>query len=149
MYALDASTIDLCLSLFPWVKFRQQKGAVKLHTLIDLGGSIPVFIHITDGKIHDVNVLHVLFPEPGSIYLMDRGYLDFQRLYAMNRERAFFIISSKKNTQFERVYSRPIDKSTGLRCDQTIELSNADYAKDYPGHRRHVGYFDREKKKAV
>jgi hypothetical protein len=147
VYALDASTIDLCLSLFPWAKFRQQKGAVKLHTLIDLRGNIPVFIHITDGKVHDVKVLDVLIPEPGSIYLMDRGYLDFQRLYALDRARAFFVTRLKKNTQFERVYSRPVDKSTGLRCDQTIKLSNPDSLRDYPEHLRRVGYFDREKKR--
>lgn len=147
VYALDASTIDLCLSLFPWAKFRQQKGAVKLHTLIDLRGNIPVFIHITDGKVHDVNILDILIPEPGSIYLMDRGYLDFKRLYAMDRERAFFVTRLKTNTQFERVYSQPVEKSTGLRCDQTIQLANADSAKDYPGHLRRVGYYDREKKR--
>jgi hypothetical protein len=147
VYALDASTIDLCLSLFPWARFRQKKGAVKLHTLIDLRGNIPVFIHITDGKVHDVNVLDVLVPEPGSIYLMDRGYLDFRRLKKMDRERAFFVMRSKKNTQFERVYSRTVDKSTGLRCDQTIQLTNTDSAKDYPGHLRRVGYYDEEKKR--
>lgn len=147
VYALDASTIDLCLSLFPWAKFRQQKGAVKLHTLIDLRGNIPVFIHITDGKVHDVNVLDVLLPEAGSIYLMDRGYLDYRRLYTVDQERAFFVTRSKKNTQFERVYSRPVDKNTGLRCDQTVRLANADSAKDYPSHLRRVGYYDREKKR--
>lgn len=145
VYALDSSTIDLCLSLFPWARFRQQKGAVKLHTLIDLRGNIPVFIHITDGKVHDVNVLDVLVPEPGSIYLMDRGYLDFKRLRALDRERAFFVTRLKKNIKSERVYSHSVDKSTGLRCDQTIRLSHPDSAKDYPGHLRRVGYYDREK----
>lgn len=147
VYALDASTIDLCLSLFPWAKFRQQKGAVKLHTLIDLRGNIPVFIHITDGKIHDVNVLDILVPEPGSIYLMDRGYLDFRRLYALDQGRAFFVTRMKKNTKVERVYSHDIDKNTGLRCDQTVQLANEDSAKDYPEHLRRVGYYDQEKKR--
>ncbi len=144
VYALDASTIDLCLSLFPWARFRKKKGAVKLHTLIDLRGNIPVFIHITNGKVHDVNVLDILIPEPGSIYLMDRGYFDFRRLYTLDQERAFFVTRLKKNTKFERVYSRPVDKSTGLRCDQTIKLVNADSVKDYPGHLRRVGYYDRK-----
>ena len=116
-------------------------------TLIDLRGNIPVFIHITDGKVHDVNVLDVLLPEAGSIYLMDRGYLDFRRLYTVDQERAFFVTRSKKNTQFERVYSRPVDKNTGLRCDQTVRLANADSAKEYPSHLRRVGYYDREKKR--
>ena len=147
VYALDASTIDLCLSLFPWAKFRRQKGAIKLHTLIDLRGNIPVFIHITDGKVHDVNVLDVLTPEPGSIYLMDRGYLDFKRLFELDQERAFFVTRFKKNTQCERVYSRQVDKSTGLRCDQTVKLAHADSAKDYPGHLRRVGYYDLDKKR--
>ncbi len=147
VYALDASTIDLCLSLFPWAKFRQQKGAVKLHTLIDLRGNIPVFIHITDGKVHAVNVLDVLIPEPGSIYLMDRGYIDFSRLYTLHQEHAFFVTRFKRNTKSERIYSRPVDKTTGLRWDQTIKLSHPDSVKDYPEHLRRVGYFDQEKKR--
>ena len=145
VYALDASTIDLCLSLFPWAKFRKQKGAVKLHTLIDLRGNIPVFIHITDGKVHDVNVLDVLISEPGSIYLMDRGYLDFGRLYALNQGHAFFVTRFKSNTKYERIYSRPVDKTSGLRCDQTIKLTNPDSVKNYPEHLRRVVYFDQEK----
>lgn len=145
VYALDATTIDLCLSLFPWAKFREHKGAVKLHTLIDLRGNIPVFIHITDGKVHDVNILDILIQEPGSIYVMDRGYLDFRRLYTFNQNHAYFVTRLKRNTQFKRVYSRAIDKTTGLRCDQTIQLINPDSAKDYPDHLRRVGYFDREK----
>ena len=144
VYALDASTIDLCLSLFPWAKFRQQKGAVKLHTLIDVRGNIPVFIHITDGKVHDVKILDVLIPEPGSIYLMDRGYLDFGRLYALNQDRAFFVTRLKRNIKFERIYSRPVDKTTGLRCDQTIRLSRPDAVQDYPDPLRRVGYVDQE-----
>jgi len=146
VYALDASTIDLCLSLFPWAKFRKQKGAVKLHTLIDIRGNIPVFIHITNGKVHDVNVLDVLVPEPGSIYLMDRGYLDFSRLYQVNLNQAYFVTRLKSNTRYDRIYSHPVDKTTGLRCDQTIRLSNPDSAKDYPEPLRRVSYFDREKK---
>lgn len=145
VYALDASTIDLCLSLFPWAKFRSHKGAVKLHTLIDLKGNIPVFIHITDGKVHDVNVLDILIPEPGSIYLMDRGYLDFSRLYTLNQNRAYFVTRLKSNTKYERVYSHPVDKTTGLRCDQTIRLSNPDSLNDYPEFLRRVSYFDPEK----
>ena len=144
VYALDASTIDLCLSLFPWAKFRQQKGAVKLHTLIDLRGNIPAFIHITDGKVHDVNVLDVLIPEPGSIYLMDRAYLDFSRLYTLHQDRAFFVTRLKRNTKYTRVYSRTVDKTTGLRCDQTIKLTNPDSYQDYPEPLRRVSYIDRE-----
>lgn len=145
VYALDASTIDLCLSLFPWAKFRKQKGAVKLHTVIDVRGNIPTFIYISTGKMHDVKVLDVVIPEPGSIYLMDRAYVDFARLYTLNQECGFFVTRLKKNTKFERVYSRPVDKETGLRCDQTIKLTHPDSAKDYPDHLRRVGYYDQEK----
>lgn len=147
VYALDASTIDLCLALFPWATFRKQKGAIKLHTLIDLRGNIPVFIHITDGKVHDVNVLDILIPEPGSIYVMDRGYLDFRRLYRINQGHAFFVTRLKSNTKSERIYSHPVDKSTGLRCDQTIKLTSPDSLKDYPDHLRRVVYFDQEKQR--
>ena len=126
VYALDASTIDLCLSLFPWAKFRKTKGAVKLHTLLDLRGNIPAFISITDGKVHDVNILDELIPEPGSFYIMDRGYLDFKRLYILNQFRASFVIRSKTNTKFRRLYSSEVDKSIGLRCDQTIVLTGRD-----------------------
>ena len=142
VYALDASTIDLCLSLFPWARFRKTKGAIKLHTLLDLRGSIPTFISITDGKIHDVNILDDLIPEPGAFYVMDRGYLDFERLYVLNQCMAFFIIRSKKNTKFRRLYSRIIDKSTGLRCDQTIVLTGTKTQKRYPEKIRRVKYFD-------
>jgi len=116
VYALDASTIDLCLSLFPWARFRKSKAAVKLHTLLDLRGSIPSFISITDGKVHDVNILDELVPEPGSIYVMDRGYLDFERLFLLHQCLAFFIIRSKRNTKFRRIYSHEIDKETGVEC---------------------------------
>jgi hypothetical protein len=145
VYALDSSTIDLCLSLFPWARFRKAKGAIKLHTLLDLRGSIPSFISITDGKVHDVNVLDELIPEPGSIYVMDRAYLDFERLYLLNQCMAFFVIRSKINTQMRRLYSHKIDKSTGLRCDQTIVLTGIKSAKYYPDKLRRVKFFDNQK----
>jgi transposase len=145
VYALDSSTIDLCLSLFPWARFRKAKGAIKLHTLLDLRGSIPSFISITDGKVHDVNVLDELIPEPGSIYVMDRAYLDFERLYLLNQCMAFFVIRSKINTQMRRLYSHKIDKSTGLRCDQTIVLTGTKSAKNYPDKLRRVKFFDNQK----
>jgi len=144
VYALDSTTIDLCLSLFPWAKFRKHKGAIKLHTLLDLRGSIPTFIEITDGKIHDVNILDELIPEPGCFYIMDRGYLDFDRLYLLNLFHAFFIIRAKSNLQFRRLYSHPIDKSTGLRCDQTIALTGINSAEYYPDQLRRVRFFDKE-----
>jgi len=144
VYALDASTIDLCLSLFPWARFRKTKGAVKLHTLLDLRGCIPSFISITDGKVHDVKILDQLIPEPGAFYVMDRGYLDFRRLYILDQCMAFFIIRSKVNTKFRRLYSRTIDKGIGLRCDQTIVLSGINTSKQYPDKLRRVGFFDDE-----
>jgi len=147
VYALDSTTIDLCLSLFPWAKFRKHKGAIKLHTLLDLRGSIPTFIGITDGKIHDVNILDELIPEPGCFYIMDRGYLDFDRLYLLNLFHAFFIIRAKSNLQFRRLYSHPIDKSTGLRCDQTIALTGIHSAEYYPEQLRRVRFFDKETNK--
>jgi hypothetical protein len=123
VYALDSTTIDLCLALFPWAKFRTHKGAVKMHTLMDLRGNIPSFIAITDGKVHDVNILDVLIIEPGSFYIMDRGYIDFDRLYHIHRSQGFFVIRGKSNLSFQRQYSRPVDKTNGLRCDQTIKLT--------------------------
>lgn len=147
VYALDASTIDLCLSLFPWAKFRKTKAAVKLHTLLDLRGNIPTFIAITDGKVHDVNILDELIPEPGAIYVMDRGYLDFARLYTIHQGCAFFVIRSKRNTRFSRVYSHRVDKSTGIQCDQSITLSGFYPKKDYPEKLRRVKFFDIEKKR--
>jgi len=144
VYALDASTIDLCLSLFPWARFRKTKGAVKLHTLLNLRGSIPEFIHISDGKLHDVNVLDIMTPEAGSIYVMDRGYVDFKRLYALQQAAAFFVTRAKRNFQCKRRYSRPIDKKTGLRCDQTVVLTGFYSRKDYPGTIRRVVYRDAE-----
>jgi len=148
VYALDASTIDLCLSLFPWARFRKRKGAVKLHTLLDLRGNIPSFIAITDGKVHDVKVLDELVPEPGSVYIMDRGYLDFRRLYLLHQCMAFFIIRSKTNTQFRRLYSHKIDKTIGLRCDQTIILTGPKTKRQYPEKIRRVKFFDAEKERS-
>ena len=144
VYALDSSTIDLCLSLFPWAQFRKTKAAVKLHTLLDLRGDIPTFIWITDGKVHDVNVLDHLIPEPGSIYVMDRAYLDFKRLYQLDQCSAMFVTRSKVNTGIRRIYSQNIDKSTGIKCDQVV-LPTGFYAKkDYPDKLRRVKYFDIE-----
>jgi hypothetical protein len=143
-YALDSTTIDLCLALFPWARFRKKKAAVKLHTLLDLRGNIPAFIHISDGKLHDVNVLDQMMFEAGSFYVMDRGYVDFDRLYALHQTQAFFVIRAKSNLQYRRVYSRPIDKSTGLRCDQTILLTGAKTSQDYPVQLRRVKFYDVE-----
>lgn len=147
VYALDATTIDLSLSVFPWAMFRRSKAAIKLHTLLDLKGSIPTFIHISDGKLHDVKVLDVLIPEPGAFYIMDRGYLDFARLYALSQFATFFIIRAKSNFRFRRLYSHPIDKSTGLRCDQTVVLTGYYSSKDYPEKIRRIKYYDSETKK--
>ncbi len=144
IYALDSTTIDLCLSLFPWAQFRKNKGAIKLHTLLDLRGIIPIFIAITDGKVHDVNILDELIPEPGSFYLMDRGYLDFVRLYQLNQNKAFFVTRAKSNFKFRTLFSSPVDKSTGLKCDQTIVLTGFYSRKNYPEKIRRVKYFDKE-----
>jgi len=144
VYALDATTIDLCLSVFPWAYFRKNKAAVKLHTLLDLRGSIPSFIEITDGKVHEVNILDTLIPEADSFYVMDRGYLDFERLYALDQAKAFFVTRAKSNFQCRRIYSRPVKKSTGLRCDQTIILTGPQSSKDYPDYLRLVKFFDTE-----
>ena len=142
VYALDASTIDLCLSLFPWARFRRTKSAIKLHTLLDLRGNIPSFIAITEGKVHDVNILDELIPEAGAIYIMDRAYLDFYRLYVLNQCSASFIIRSKINTGFRRLYSHCVDKATGLRCDQTIILKGFYSKKAYPEKLRRVKFYD-------
>ena len=144
VYALDSSTIDLCLSLFPWAKFRKRKGAIKLHTLLDLRGSIPALIIITDGKVHDVNILDDLVFEPAAIYLMDRGYLDFARLYKMHLASAFFVTRAKSNFKFTRIYSRPVDKATGVQCDQIIKLKNFYAKKSYPESLRRIRYYDAE-----
>jgi len=149
VYALDATTIDLCLALFPWAHFRKNKGAVKLHTLLDLRGNIPSFIEITSGKIHDVNILDDLIPEPGSFYIVDRGYLDFARLFLFHQSQAFFVIRAKANIKCRRLYSRRVDKTTGLRCDQTIKLTVYQSARDYPETLRLVRFFDSENKKRL
>jgi len=144
IYALDSTTVDLCLSLFPWAKFRKHKAAIKLHTLLDLRGSIPSFIEITEGLIHDVNILDVLIPEPGSYYIMDRGYLDYERLYRLNQDKAFFVIRAKRNLKFRRLYSRKVDKTTGLRCDQIVKLTGYKSRRNYPDKLRRVKYYDLE-----
>ncbi len=144
VYALDASTIDLCLSVFPWARFRSTKSAVKLHTLLDLRGNIPTFLHISDGKLHDVNVLDILLPDPGAFYIMDRGYVDFARLSTLHMAGAFFVIRAKSNTQYRRRYSRPVDRSTGLRCDQTIVLTGVKTATTYPQPLRRIRYYDQQ-----
>jgi len=144
VYALDTTTIDLCLSLFPWAKFQKRKGGIKLHTALDLRGSIPTFIKITDARVYDLCILDELIPEPGSFYIMDRGYLDFQRLYTLNQLNAYFVIRARSNIKFRRIYSLPVDKSTGLKCDQTIALTGVDSPKYYPEKLRRVRFFDRE-----
>lgn len=148
-YAFDATTIDLCLSLFPWAKFRQRKGAIKLHTLLDLRGSIPTLIYVTPGKVHEVNLLDELIVEPGAIYIFDRGYLDFARLYKIHQAGAFFIIRAKSNFRFRRIYSQPVDKSKGVQSDQIIELRGFYAKKDYPARLRRIRYFDAEKQKRL
>jgi hypothetical protein len=147
VYALDSSTIDLCLSSFPWASFRSSKGAVKLHTLLDLRGSIPAFIHISDGKLHDVNILDELIPEPGSFYIMDRAYLDFARLYVLTLCTSFFVIKAKSNLQCRRLYSHPADRVSGLICDQSILLTGIKSSEAYPEKLRRIKYFDAETQK--
>ncbi|MHB1591051.1 MAG: IS4 family transposase [Sulfuricella sp.] len=142
VYALDSTTIDLCLALFPWARFRKHKGAVKLHTLLDLRGNIPAFIHISDGKLHDVNILDQIAFEAGSFYVMDRGYIDFARLYALHLAQAFFVTRAKSNLQYRRVYSHPVDQSTGLRCDQTIMLTGTRPSQGYSIQLRRVKFYD-------
>jgi hypothetical protein len=147
LYALDSTTIDLCLSLFPWAKFRKHKGAVKMHTLLDLHGSIPTFISITNGKVHDVNILDQILPEAGAFYVMDRGYLDFERLYVFTLSAAFFVVRTKSNVVLDRRYSHPVDKTTGVRSDHTVILTAIDSVKVYPDPMRRVSYLDVETKK--
>jgi hypothetical protein len=142
VYALDASTIDLCLTVFPWALFRSTKSAVKLHTLLDLRGNIPTFIHISDGKLHDVNVLDILLPEAGAFYIMDRGYVDFERLFTLHVAGAFFVIRAKSNTQYQRRYSNPVDKTSGVKCDQIVTLTGVTSTKDYPQPLRRIKYHD-------
>ncbi len=147
VYALDTTTIDLCLSVFPWARFRQAKAAVKMHTLLDLRGNIPTFIYISDGKMHEVNALDILMPEAGSFYIMDRGFTDFSRWFKLHQAQAFFVIRGKSNLQFRRIYSRTVDKSTGLLCDQTIALTSVKACRDYPQHLRRIKFYDVEHQK--
>jgi len=143
-YALDATTIDLCLSMFPWARFRQNKGAIKLHTLLDLRCSIPTFIHISDDKLHEVNTLDIVPFEPGSFYVMDRGYLDFSKLYNLSQASAFFLIRAKSNLQCRRIYSHPVNRATGLIYDQTIMITGFYQSKDYPEKLQRLKYYDAE-----
>jgi transposase len=144
LYALDSTTIDLCLSLFPWAKFRKHKAAVKMHTLLDLHGNIPTFIRVTDGKVHDVNILDEILPEAGAFYVMDRGYIDFERLYVFTLSAAFFVVRTKENVLLQRRYSQPVDKSTGVRSDHTVVLTTIGSATAYPDALRRISYFDAE-----
>ena len=144
VYALDSTTIDLCLSMFPWATFRQTKSAIKLHTLMDLRGSIPVFISITEGSVHDVNILDKILIEAGSIYVMDHGYVDFARLHRIEEARAFFVTRAKSNLRFYVSHSNPVDRSSGLRCDQIIGLSIKKSKTDYPAKLRRIRYVDPE-----
>ena len=149
VYALDSTTIALCFSLFPWAKFRKSRSAIKMHTLLDLRGNIPSFIRITEGKVHDVNILDELVPEPGAFYVMDRGYLDFARLYVLAQCLAFFVTRAKSNLDFHRLYSHPVDKATGLKCDQTIVLTGFYPSKYYPEKLRRIKYFDEENQETL
>ena len=149
VYALDATVVDLCLSLFPWAQFRKHKGAIKLHTLMDLRGNIPTVVIITHGKIHEVNILDQLIPEAGAVYIMDRGYIDFARLHALHQAGSFFVIRAKDNFRFKRLYSQPVDKSTGVQCDQIITTKNFYAHKDYPEKLRRIRFFDKDKNRRI
>lgn len=149
VYALDASTIDLCLSVFPWAPFRSTKAAIKLHTLLDLRGNIPSFLHISDGKLHEVNVLDLLLPEPGAFYIMDRGYIDFDRLYQLHQAKSFFVTRAKSNLKAQRRYSHPVDRGTGLICDQTIVLTGFYSKQDFDTPLRRVRFKDPATGKAL
>ena len=144
LYALDSTTIDLCLSMFPWAKFRKHKAAVKMHTILDLHGNIPTFISISNGKVHDVKILDEIFPEAGAFYVMDRGYFDFERLYKFTLSSAFFVVRSKSNVLLKRRYSREVDKTTGLRSDHTVILTAINSATAYPETLRRVTFYDRK-----
>ena len=144
VYALDSTTIDLCLSLFPWARFRKTKGAVKMHTLLDLRGNIPSFVAITDGKVHDVNILDALIPEPGAIYVMDKAYLDFERLFSLHQNAVFFVTRAKSNSRLKRLYSSPVDKSTGVHCDQIVVPTGFYTKKAYPEKLRRIKFYDTE-----
>jgi len=145
VYALDATIIDLCLSVFPWARFRSTKGGIKLHTLLDQKGNIPSFIAITEASVHEINILDELIPEPGAIYIMDRGYLDFERLYALNQCGSFFIVRAKSNTGLRRLYSKTVDKSSGLRCDQIVVPTGFYTRKNYPEKLRRIVFVDTDK----
>jgi hypothetical protein len=149
VYAMDSTMIDLCLSLFPWAKYRKRDGAVKLHTLLDLRGNIPSVVIVTHGKVHDVNFLHQLIFEPGAFYVMDRGYLDFERLHTIGLASAFFVIRAKSHIVIKRLYSRPVDKSTGVRSDQIITFSGFYAHKDYPDKLRRIHFYDNETNKRL
>src|SRR5437667_1621256 len=149
LYALDSTTIDLCLALFPWAKFRRRKAAVKMHTLLDLHGNIPTFIRVTSGDVHDVNLLDEIMPEAGSFYVMDRGYIDFQRLFVFTLSSAFFVVRTKSNVLIQRRYSHPVDKSTGVRSDPTVILTSFDSASAYPDPWRRLSYLDKETPKRL
>ncbi len=149
VYALDSSLINLCLSVFPWAHYRKTKGAIKLHTLIDLRGNIPTFIDITDGTVYDINILDTLLPEPGAFYIMDRGYIDFARLYRFHQACSFFVLRSKTNLKARRIYSHPVDKSKGLIFDQTIILTGFYSIKAYPEKLRLIKYHDKENNKLL
>jgi hypothetical protein len=149
VYALDSTTIDLCLSLFPWAPFRSTKSAVKMHTLLDLRGNIPSFIHVSDGKLHDVNVLDLMIPEPAAIYVMDRAYLDFERLFGLHEAGAFFVTRAKSNADMRRIYSAPNDRAKGIICDQTVALSGFYSQKHFPHHLRRIRFKDPETDKTL
>ena len=149
VYALDSTTIDLCMSLFPWAHFRKTKSAIKLHTLMNLRGYIPEFIYISEAKMHDVNILDLIIPSPGTYYIMDRAYLDFKRLYDLHQKRAFFVIRAKKNFKFKRRYSHQVEKNTGVQCDQTIVLTTHYSAKKYPEALRRIRFYDTERQKRL
>lgn len=149
VYALDSTTIDLCMSLFPWAYFRKTKSAIKLHTLMNLRGYIPEFIYISEAKMHDVNILDLIIPSPGTYYIMDRAYLDFKRLYDLHQKRAFFVIRAKKNFKFKRRYSHQVEKNTAVQCDQTIVLTTHYSAKKYPEALRRIRFYDTERQKRL
>ena len=149
VYALDSTTIDLCLSLFPWAKFRKHKGGIKLHTLLDVQTSIPTFIYLTPAKVHDVNILDILIPEAGAFYVMDRGYVDFARLYSLHLNNSFFVTRAKSNFRFNRIYSHAVDRTTGVICDQTINLTGFYQSKDYPDKLRRIKYYDKQTDKRL
>ncbi len=149
VYALDSTTIDLCLSVFPWARFRARKAAIKMHTLLDLRGPIPTFIEVSDGKLHDVNILDILVPEPASFYVMDRGYVDFERLHVFHRGGAFFVTRTKRGVLFRRRYSHPVEASTGVRSDHTVVLASAASRKHYPDPLRRIHYYDAEQGRSL